>query len=438
MEIKKQSIAIIACLFCLLAFPVYALEINYPALGNATITKDTTAAGYIVYFVNLALAVGALIAVVMIVMAGFELLTAPGDVGKIESAKNRIKNVLLGLVVLFGAFLILNTINPKLGTVVIDTLECKEGIQVMTSDNKKACIDGSTTALSYGISQTLHWYLDTSTLYKVYAYSDNNYRGTITDVPMNGSIPPGTKSIFFMTNQPGFYLFDSVDMKPKDKPYPLLVATNVLNFSDLQFDNLTSSIHIIQPSSDGSETYQGVAFEDPQYGGKCSFIKGDVYDMSAPQGGYPTPIGRTLSSLIIARTKDTMVSRGSITLYNSINCGEQAAATEQIKSCEIEIGRVGGPTDIYLYCKDHGKSSDGKSAPFVEGQDDVLSFKFTGSGGLVLRSSKVGDSSGSCIYRDGTMVSNGSCYPSLKSDWSVYSPILGGIRPKSFIVFPVQ
>ncbi len=441
MEIKKQSIAIITCLFlCLLAFPVYALEISYPSLGGITITKDSTVAGYIIYFFNLAIAVGSLIAVVIIVMAGFELLTAPGDVGKIGSGKSKIKNALLGLVILFGSWVLLNTINPQLNTIKIDNLECKQGIQVMTSDNKKVCIEGSTTGFPYEISQTLRWYVDTNTLYKVYTYSDKNYGGTITDVPMGGNIL-GAKSIFFMTKQPGLYLFDSIGMMPKDKPYPQLVSNSVSNLSSLQWDNLTSSIHIIQPSSDMSVMYQGVAFEDPEYGGKCSFVGGDINDMSAAQGGYyPTPIGRTLSSLVIAKVyMDTLADRGSVILYNSINCGEQASATEKIKSCKIEIGKVDGPKDIYSYCKTNGMASDGKPAPFAEGQDDVLSFKFTGAGGLVLRSSKVGDNSGSCIYRDISNVSssNGNCYSSLKSDWAVYNPILGGIRPKSFIVFPV-
>jgi hypothetical protein len=50
----------------------------------------------------------------MIVIAGFEWLTAAGDSGKIKHAREKITNALIGLVLALGSYTILNTINPAL------------------------------------------------------------------------------------------------------------------------------------------------------------------------------------------------------------------------------------------------------------------------------------------------------------------------------------
>jgi len=57
---------------------------------------------------------GALLAVVMIVISGFKYITAAGDTGKIEDAKDKIWQALIGLLVIVGSYLLLNTINPDL------------------------------------------------------------------------------------------------------------------------------------------------------------------------------------------------------------------------------------------------------------------------------------------------------------------------------------
>lgn len=96
--------------------PVYA-AVDIQTIAG--IPKDATAAQFIVYFFNLAIAVGAFIAVVMIVMAGIEYVTAGGDASKIDGAKGKIRNTLLGLSVLLGSYMILNTINSGLTNIII-------------------------------------------------------------------------------------------------------------------------------------------------------------------------------------------------------------------------------------------------------------------------------------------------------------------------------
>ncbi|MDP3696605.1 MAG: pilin [Candidatus Taylorbacteria bacterium] len=65
-----------------------------------------------IYTVSLSL-VG-IVAFVQIVWGGFMLLTAAGNTSKTGQAMDKIKNAILGIVLLFSSYLILNTINPDL------------------------------------------------------------------------------------------------------------------------------------------------------------------------------------------------------------------------------------------------------------------------------------------------------------------------------------
>lgn len=60
------------------------------------------------------LTTAAILAVVMIIIAGFQWVTAYGNTSKIEDARDRIFNAIIGLILAFAAWLILNTINPAL------------------------------------------------------------------------------------------------------------------------------------------------------------------------------------------------------------------------------------------------------------------------------------------------------------------------------------
>ena len=65
-----------------------------------------------IYTVSLSL-VG-IVAFVQIVWGGFLVLTSAGNTSKYGEAMNKIKNAILGIVLLFSSYLILNTINPDL------------------------------------------------------------------------------------------------------------------------------------------------------------------------------------------------------------------------------------------------------------------------------------------------------------------------------------
>lgn len=63
---------------------------------------------------SFALTIVGIVIFVRILYAGFLLLTAAGNASKITDAKTKITNAVVGTILLFAAYLILNVINPDL------------------------------------------------------------------------------------------------------------------------------------------------------------------------------------------------------------------------------------------------------------------------------------------------------------------------------------
>jgi len=67
---------------------------------------------YIVYLFNFALAMGAVLAFIVIVAAGIKILESRGNPSEISEAKQKIINCFIGLAVLLTSYILLTTINP--------------------------------------------------------------------------------------------------------------------------------------------------------------------------------------------------------------------------------------------------------------------------------------------------------------------------------------
>lgn len=71
-------------------------------------------AGYLGIIYNFMISIVGVVAGVFILVGGFQYLTAGGDAARVSSAKNRIANALIGMVLALSSFVLLNTINPDL------------------------------------------------------------------------------------------------------------------------------------------------------------------------------------------------------------------------------------------------------------------------------------------------------------------------------------
>ncbi|HOK35575.1 MAG TPA: pilin [Candidatus Pacearchaeota archaeon] len=90
------------------------LEVNYPEILGYKITNEVTLPKYVVYIFYFALGVSGIVALGMIVYAGFKYFTSFGNPEKIKDAKDQILNAIVGLVILFISVILLNTLNPQI------------------------------------------------------------------------------------------------------------------------------------------------------------------------------------------------------------------------------------------------------------------------------------------------------------------------------------
>jgi len=111
----------------------YTLLAPLPGLDGADQTIDTQKSDtnpcpfgkYLNIMIKLFFGIAGVLAVVMIVMGGIEYMTSELVSSK-EAGKESIRNALLGLLLALGAWLILNTLNPDLLNICLNTLPTAE------------------------------------------------------------------------------------------------------------------------------------------------------------------------------------------------------------------------------------------------------------------------------------------------------------------------
>lgn len=99
------------------------LQSPLPGQTNPMTVDENLLPNYIKAFYTYFLSVVGVLAVFMLIFGGFRWITAAGNTGKIQAAKETIQSALIGLVLAFTSFLLLNTINPALTTLRIPGVE---------------------------------------------------------------------------------------------------------------------------------------------------------------------------------------------------------------------------------------------------------------------------------------------------------------------------
>ena len=104
-------------------------------------TKKCAFVDYLNIIIKLLIGIGAVLAMVMIVMGGMEYMTSELISSK-ESGKDKIKNAMLGLVLALSAYLILNTLNPNLLNLCLDQQLPNANITISPDDTSTGSMTG--------------------------------------------------------------------------------------------------------------------------------------------------------------------------------------------------------------------------------------------------------------------------------------------------------
>jgi len=94
---------------------VFALQVAWPPspLGTS-LNDDSELPTFIGYLYEWGISIGGFLVFIALIIAGFQYLGSIGNPAMMRGAKDRIISALLGLALLLGSWLILNTINPQL------------------------------------------------------------------------------------------------------------------------------------------------------------------------------------------------------------------------------------------------------------------------------------------------------------------------------------
>lgn len=118
-------------LFTLLAVSlparVLALEIDFPSVAGIKPSDSFGPGDWIQYIFIFGLSLVGLAIIYTVVYAGITWLTAGDNSGKITDAKKRLWEGLIGLLILLGSYILLNTINPDLVTLKQNMIQVQIG-----------------------------------------------------------------------------------------------------------------------------------------------------------------------------------------------------------------------------------------------------------------------------------------------------------------------
>ncbi|MDD5569373.1 MAG: pilin [Candidatus Pacebacteria bacterium] len=442
-----------------------ATEISYPAIFGHSITACSEITDYVVYFFIFFVALGAVAAFLVLFSAGIDFITSGGEPSKISSAKTKILGAFIGLIVLYSSYFILNTINPPQ---MPDNFSCDKNmakLSVCVDVTKIACHDAQGNPIYQTRSETSIQSISNLNLqagekmvikkYKnaleIWTFSEPDFKsppslafraiknqttGEYSQVS-NLEIGPNIKSFKILDIKEGVYLYDKAGTNGYEVANgaisPLFLNESVNDLNSKNFDNKAQSISLIAPryyqNSEEKIAPIAILFPEPKYRGVCVVAEGSEPNLGAlavPLQKNPVVYfgNNQLSSIIISSSKIEPSSTGgekdylgTVTFYRTLNCAE----TEEDKGCPIPIEVTSAAIERNIKVSCNG------------GKDFIVrSFKINGPGGVVLRGTN-----NRCQYWDSKSFALGNCISTI-TESDVYNPAMGGIIPKTFMVFPVN
>ena len=447
------------------------LEIEYPTIpaaetpGEDPAGERTTLPEYIKYLFNFGIAIGGILAFLILVYGGFLWMTSSGDPTAIGKAKTKMFGGIIGLCLLLGSWVIIGMIDPDLRYLKdIPDMLGKSGVYLCETDadcaindpDKRKRYQGNIPKFPGDLvnpdnfnAKRACFISKKDELMYLYVHSEEGYKGKIVEEIENtkekdedkccneccGDIFGG-KSISFLWNNPGIYLYQEPNFKVvgTDKaPEHLRGSARGLK----EWDNITQSMKIVHPSKE--KIIMGYLFDEPDYSGKCEELLDGHYDKTARGdslvteikdfkaartedsygGGKPNVVDDLSSIYTFTHTFGSNKS-GEVTFFDEQNCDGNSFSHSIPENTVIGQGLFKKKT-----------FSDGTNA---EGR--VLSFEINGPYVVMIKTREDYDAD-DLQCKVFTKPNDSNCYDTIISS-NVYSENNDEIRPRMFIMIPTN
>ena len=144
------------------AFAQQPLELEYPEIMGETLEPGVSFPEYVRYIFFLSLVIGTLIAFGSLIYGGFRYVASGARPAALADAKDQMFAGILGLIILFSAYLILATINPQFLILTLPDLETPDFVYTPPPEQEKKIIAAQEIPLGALInsSSTHHFYSD--------------------------------------------------------------------------------------------------------------------------------------------------------------------------------------------------------------------------------------------------------------------------------------
>jgi len=168
--------------------------------------------------------IGIIAAVVILIAAGIKFLFSQGDTSKRSDAKRMITGAFIGLIVLFGSYALLNSLNPSATEPIVEPEPVAfDGIYLIKENGSKVLVSQDIPETSQNFTG-IEWISSAEDLPAIYIYAEKYFKGVPKEIT-NGtsvSIPKGS-SISFLWKQPVFIFMTRpiINWETKALPYPL-------------------------------------------------------------------------------------------------------------------------------------------------------------------------------------------------------------------------
>lgn len=339
----------------------FGLEVIYPPIPLApTITGNNSTLDYIKYYYALFVIVGSIAAFITLVMAGVNMFFSGGEPGKVSTSKNQAMGALIGIVVLFLSYLILNAINEDVTKTGLNSIKCDKDWDVCVEYQKGAekkydssLSDSPNLGLGENDKITIVQYRG---LKEVWGFPQENYGGVPTRIgdyenhetmdfnnPLSIALEIGSdiKSIKVYKKMPGIYLYDAANFSSSARS-PLFLSASAENLDSNKYKDKIKSIQILnQPGF----RYYVVLFAWNNYN------KGYDYTFYPSVTPFPNvsevisedktslPGGLKINSVLLFKSSEGFlagVADPGITFYNALNCYVPGGInTPEVAGCPV-------------------------------------------------------------------------------------------------------